>query len=158
MKKLTQTGDTIVEVMLAMAVLASVIGGSYAIASRSLIQSQQAQERMVATKLAEGQIDRLKYLAGSDANTFRDIKDALTASNSQCITTGASPPYAITRNANNPGDNTNTCWTIGDPTGLYDVYLVNYTGAPLEQFTIRVEWDSFRSETKNNVTMVYRVQ
>lgn len=53
-------GDTIVEVLLALAVLGSVIVGAYSIATRSLNGVRVAQERSEATKIAEGQIESLK--------------------------------------------------------------------------------------------------
>ena len=61
-------GDTIVEVLLAIAVTSLVIAGAYVAVDRSLKASRAAQERGEAVKVAEAQIERLKYLSYSDPN------------------------------------------------------------------------------------------
>ncbi len=65
-----QAGDTIVEVMIALAVTGAVIGSSFAIASRSSRVGQQAQERTEALKLVESQIELLKASAQSNNLTM----------------------------------------------------------------------------------------
>lgn len=69
-KKLNQIGDTIVEVMIAVAVLGTVIGGVYSVASRSLRNARQAQERSEALKYTESQIEQLKQIAPDNAGVF----------------------------------------------------------------------------------------
>lgn len=53
-------GDTIIEVLIAIAVLGSIITGSYAIATRSLNGVRISQERGEALKIAESQIEIIK--------------------------------------------------------------------------------------------------
>ena len=60
-----QRGDTLIEVMIALAIVATVISISYATASRALRTGQAAQERTEALKLAEGQIETLKSAAAA---------------------------------------------------------------------------------------------
>lgn len=52
-------GDTIVEVLIAVAVLMVVITGGYSIATRSLNGARIAQERSEATMLAQGQLEAI---------------------------------------------------------------------------------------------------
>lgn len=59
-------GDTIVEVLLAIAVTSVVLAGAYVAVDRSLKASRAAQERGEAVKVAETQIERLKYLSFSN--------------------------------------------------------------------------------------------
>lgn len=61
-KPLTQTGDTIVEVMICLSILGAAMAASYGIASRSLAQMQAAQERTEALNIAQEQIERLKQV------------------------------------------------------------------------------------------------
>lgn len=76
MKKINNFGDTIIEVLIAIAVLSVVLGGAYAISSRSLAGVRKAQEHTEALKYAEQQTERLKKLAdyggndGSGGNIF----------------------------------------------------------------------------------------
>lgn len=58
-KKLTQSGDTIVEVLIAVAVLSSVLGMAYATVSRNVARLRDNQERTESSKLAQGQIEAL---------------------------------------------------------------------------------------------------
>jgi type II secretory pathway pseudopilin PulG len=61
-------GDTIVEVLIALAIIGAVIGTTYAIASVSLRQGRQAQERTEALKVAESQIELLKEFGKTKTN------------------------------------------------------------------------------------------
>src|SRR5690606_3729104 len=60
MRKLGFRGDTIVEVMVVLAILGLALSISYATANRSLIQTRQAQENAEATEIARGQVEALR--------------------------------------------------------------------------------------------------
>lgn len=77
MKK--ERGDTIVEVLIAMAVVSMILGGAYAAVNRSSIYTRTAQERGEALQLLQGQVERLK--SASTASIF----DSTTAANPFCI-------------------------------------------------------------------------
>lgn len=75
LRRLGIRGDTIIEVMLAVAVVGVTIAGAYGIATRSLKSARQAQERGEALKIAEGQVEAIKAIASSpstadDGNAF----------------------------------------------------------------------------------------
>lgn len=61
-----QNGDTIIEVLIAMAVISVVLSGAYVLATRSLRGTQVAQRRTQGLKIAQGQTERLKYAARTD--------------------------------------------------------------------------------------------
>lgn len=56
----SERGDTIVEVLIAIAVIGSVLGSAYAIVSRNTQSYQQVNEHTEALKIAEGQLERLR--------------------------------------------------------------------------------------------------
>jgi len=64
-RAISQRGDTIVEVLLAMSVVGLVIGSSFGIANRSLRIGQSAKERTAALRIAESQIELLKTFQGT---------------------------------------------------------------------------------------------
>jgi prepilin-type N-terminal cleavage/methylation domain-containing protein len=64
---LGQRGDTLVEVMLAIAILSSVLAGCYSITRRALRISQASQDRIYGLKIVEGQIEMMRK--------FREIKE-----------------------------------------------------------------------------------
>lgn len=63
--KLLDRGDTILEVLIAIAVISTVLAGAYVSSSRSANASRQAQERGEALKLVGEQLERLKARAGN---------------------------------------------------------------------------------------------
>jgi prepilin-type N-terminal cleavage/methylation domain-containing protein len=65
-KRRGQRGDTLVEVMIAIVIVSTVIGGAYSVSNRSLQQTRGSQERSNALKLGESQIEQLKSLIAAD--------------------------------------------------------------------------------------------
>lgn len=66
LKSFSERGDTIVEVLIAIAVISLILGGAYVTTNRSLQATRAAQERSTALKLAESQVERIKGLAASN--------------------------------------------------------------------------------------------
>jgi prepilin-type N-terminal cleavage/methylation domain-containing protein len=64
-KSLNNRGDTIVEVMVVLAILGLALGISYATANRSLLNARQAEENAQATHYVQSQIEILYNLASS---------------------------------------------------------------------------------------------
>ena len=80
-----QRGDTIVEVLISIAVVSMVLGGAYVTTNRSLQATRSAQERGNALKNAESQVERIKSLASTNPS---GLFAAGTASpNKFCIST-----------------------------------------------------------------------
>ncbi|MGH7234475.1 MAG: PulJ/GspJ family protein [Candidatus Saccharimonadales bacterium] len=61
------TGDTIVEVLIALAVLSLAFVISYATADRAITDSQNAQEHTLALEYLDAQIEALRYYAGQSS-------------------------------------------------------------------------------------------
>jgi len=93
-KFLSDSGDTIVEVLIAIAVAAFAIGTSYAIASRSLNQAITARERNEATNIIQNQINALKLRFINDQAAFggTDPKYDNPVIGFSVRTTSATPP------------------------------------------------------------------
>src|SRR3990167_4326737 len=58
--KLKQRGDTIVEVMAAIAIMGLALGAAFALSNRSFHTAQNTEERTEALALAQGQIEFLR--------------------------------------------------------------------------------------------------
>lgn len=65
-KQLKQGGDTIVEVLIAAAVVSLVLTGAYSVANKSLQQIQASQERSEATKVGAQAMERLNTAVITD--------------------------------------------------------------------------------------------
>lgn len=61
-----ERGDTLVEVLIAIAVVSLILGGAYVTTNTSLLATRAAQERGNALKLAEAQIEQLKGIAATN--------------------------------------------------------------------------------------------
>jgi type II secretory pathway pseudopilin PulG len=77
MLKLNNVGDTIIEVMIAIAIIGSILGSSYVTANNSLRGTRQAQERTEALKFLEAQVESLKYLASSGGDVSHSFGNNL---------------------------------------------------------------------------------
>jgi len=145
MKRMTrnQRGDTIVEVLISLAVLSLIIGGAYSIANAALRNSRQAQERAEATKLAESQLEALKSQPGA-ANPGVPF----------CIDTSGAIEYSSAIPANLADDD----YTAYHPdcrglntSGLYNVFIVK--DGP--RYTVNIRWDRIGGG-KEQLQMAYR--
>jgi len=70
MKRMNSRGDTIMEVLISMAVLGLILASSYALVTRSTSANISANERGQASKLAIQQIELLKIYAENNANNM----------------------------------------------------------------------------------------
>lgn len=79
--RLKQNGDTIVEVLIVVAVIGLVIALGYSLATNSLNGVRVSQERSEATKIAESQVELLRYKLGQGDT---DVK-TVTTGDAFCI-------------------------------------------------------------------------
>lgn len=134
--RLNIRGDTIVEVMIVLAVLGLAIGISYATANRSLLNARQAQENSEATQLVQSQIEGLRTMTQDPANN-------IFQGGPYCLSQAA--PYVIlTGNGCNFG-------SIG-----YHIDIT-YTDSPTDTFTVKTTWPNVLGEGNDTVTMTYRL-
>jgi prepilin-type N-terminal cleavage/methylation domain-containing protein len=157
---LLQRGDTIVEVMIVLAVLGSAISIAYATASKSLINTRQAQEASQATVLAQSQLEKLRLKSNIIDQADTDNFTYFTAPTKEfCIRT-------------DPADNKDKV-VLGDLTdannlcnkmteaaaGVWYSVAITHNPNPTDTFTVKIVWDDISGEGdgKDRVTLVYRV-
>ncbi len=145
-----QKGDTIVEVLIALAIIGAVIAGAYATATRSIRLTQQSQERTRATKLAEQQLEAIRSIASSgDANSqiIYGSSDGFCVANPDA---GSSDTVAqFDASATIPQNEQDAILTSGDPDGNYpaaclydDFYHVHVAKSDtVDRFTVTVRWE-----------------
>lgn len=136
------SGDTIVEVFIAIAVLSLVLGGAYSIAGKSLNNVRQAQEHSTALKIAEVQIEQIKSLHGTG--------------NTDIFTQGSGFCTAIIAAALDVVANTAPECTITN--GLdYRVNVTRTGAAPNFTFRADITWPSIHGDSDDNVSLVYNL-
>lgn len=142
----SQRGDTIVEVLIVLVVLASVIGSAYVIATRTLQDNQNTQEHAYALKLAEGQIELLKAKSLYQPSV-------LSTPSPFCI--NDSDPYNVVLGLckKNPNNATNPTDCTG---GFCYSYGLSKVTSPDNSYSAIVQWDSIRGNPQQ-VELVYRI-
>ncbi|MDQ5972468.1 MAG: Type secretion system protein [Patescibacteria group bacterium] len=157
-----QAGDTIVEVLIVIIVIATVLASAYGISIRSLQATQLTQERAFALKLAEGQLESLKSAASLPDSTVLD-NDQGFCLNGTTVTpiSGGSPSnnYQTDQTANYP---TECQQDPHDPVGkactsyCYYVGIKKSIGGTGNNFVASVRWTSARG-IREQVQLAYKV-
>lgn len=145
LKRLTSRGDTIVEVMVVLAVLGLALSIAYATANRSLMGARQAQENSEATALAQSQIEQLRAnvkITDTSAPTY------IFRSGDFCMKDGAVVPYS--------GPSVPPSCVFK---GRYNFRVVYAPRADAQggKFTVTATWDNVAGEGQDSVTLAYRL-
>ncbi|MBP7807238.1 prepilin-type N-terminal cleavage/methylation domain-containing protein [Candidatus Saccharibacteria bacterium] len=138
MFKRNQRGDTIVEVLISLAVLGMIVGGAYSIVNAALRNSRQAQERSEATKIAESQVETIKAIPNQTGR--------FCFNGSAKVAFSETPPadYLQDDYASYPDQ----CKNLN---GIYNVF-VDKTD---QTYTVTVRWDRIGGG-KEQAQLVYR--
>jgi Tfp pilus assembly protein PilV len=142
---LSQSGDTIIEVLMAIAVISSVMGGAFVMTNRSLQNSRDSQERVNATKLVESQVEQVKNLASTNA--------------SQVFGAGVPASFCISGATGLPVASTGApCLvnTSGNATSNQPSFRLADSRSG-NTFTFTATWTSVRGNAQNKVEIKYRV-
>lgn len=123
-------GDTIVEVLLAMAVVSAAIGGAFVSVNRSLQGTTASHERGEALKLLEGQVEQLKHLAAEPSWS--------APTGSFCLEGATQAP---------------SC-SFG-PSGRYDLEITNLPG---RTYHLRATWDRVGGGEQQILEIFYRTE
>lgn len=150
LKHKTQTGNTIVEVMIALAIIGVIIAGAYGTANRSIRITQQAQERTRASKIAEQQIELLRSFVSGGSDESAAIfaaSDYFCIADSELISETEEQIVAFSGNI--PDNEQEAELTSGPPDGVYPDNCVQQNFYHISvsrdndsgRFTTLVRWD-----------------
>jgi len=129
--RLRQEGDTIVEVLIAIAIVSLILTAAYVISNKNTLAIQDNQERIQAQHLVEGQIESLRA-QGSLANST----DCFTSDGSEVTSSN--------------------CTAFTQP-GSGATYTVSVTGPVSSVYTVKATWAALASKGTASVTMYYRL-
>lgn len=165
-KFLDSRGDTIVEVLVVLAVLGLAIAIAYSTANRSLLNARQAQENSVGTRIAQAQLENVVSMgcASGNPNCPDPTNPAspnylLFQPGSHCIDT-TTDPYTIRTNTSpnvfSPAGYNPACITGSVP--YYASITYRDTLAQPHTFVIVVTWADVLGQGNDTVTMNYRLE
>lgn len=153
--KLNQAGDTIVEVLIAMAVASLVLGVSYAAANQNLLSTRQAQEHSEATEIANEQLEGLVTLISYNDPAIDAQLNAATPVY-KCIAISGALTVASQSSLVDPR---------ADETSKYNAQCVRSSAAgyrialwkdATETFHVLVTWDSISRDTQSSVSVQHK--
>ncbi len=157
MKYLCQRGDTIVEVLIALAVVTTVLGGAYGSAQKSLNGARIAQERGEAIKVTESQLEKLK---NETSNSSAFSVTTLFCMDLNGDVTAYAPPDLSPSVSSFPDATTLTPATFD--TYPFDCIFENRYRASIirdaatQTFTVQVLWERPGGNGYEEIKMVYR--
>lgn len=155
--RLSQTGDTIVEVLIAMTVMAGVLGSSYTVVNRTMANARQAQEHTEALQIANKQVEYIATLAAS--GSAADLTDGNPRFNCADKQTGAlvaqpalSDPAAFDKYVA-------ACITdtpVRYMTAFEYASETNADGVVVKFFRVYITWPSVTGNGNDQVSLVYK--
>lgn len=138
-------GDTIVEVIMVLAVLGLAISISYATANRSLLDARQAQEASQGARIVQSQLEALRGLSapGNPQNVYQAGPYCISSSNTVVawINPTTPDPSCITHDVNSD----------------YTTNIKGPSGPPGGNFTIQVSWDDVEGQGTDTDTLAYNL-
>jgi type II secretory pathway pseudopilin PulG len=146
-----ERGDTVVEVLIAVAVVAVVLGGAYVTTNRNLLAVRSSQERVNALKLAESQIEQIKGLAATDPEKLFTTAGPNTSPNPFCIAKSSGLPVAA--------DNAACAVDLsGDPApaGVEPRFSISITRTG-NDFVLTERWTDVSGQVTDELQLRYRV-
>ena len=148
LKRLSQTGDTIVEVLVAIAVAGAVLGGAYSLINANVKSNQLAQERSNAVKIAESQVERLRSYVNAVSLPSGNFCFKESNGDFQRISAASIP-------SNRDSDYPVEC--RHDEGSVQNRYLTGIvTGSDPNTFTVYVNWDD-PTGTRAQASIAYKV-
>lgn len=136
-----ERGDTIVEVMIAVAIVSMVLGGAYVSTNNNIQTSRNTEEQGSALKLAESQVEQLKGIVSVDPAKIFDS------------------PYSnfcIYQDVLYDSGNANCTVDFRGSQGTNQPQYQLSVNRSNSTFTVNVRWDKLGGG-QSNVRMVYRI-
>lgn len=149
-------GDTIVEVLIAIAVVSSVLAITYSVMNRNLQLLRTNQERTEASKIAQSQLEQLKSEWNGTAQADQADFFARTRTTAFCMVSGSTPSFTgDAAHVNIAQDN------FAYPAGCGEISTFYYASIKYNSsegsYTVRVRWDGLTGD-RNEVLMGYKLQ
>lgn len=148
MRRLGQRGDTIVEVLISIAVVSVILGGAFVTTNRSQSGVRNSQEHAEALKLVQSQLEQLRADAASTTPTVFTQGVPFCMYNNAAVSASPGPTAAdcVQNSAGSP--------TTKEPAYHLTISRTSSNGGFL--FTVDAMWDQVTGGQAEE-TMVYRL-
>lgn len=157
LRKLSNGGDTIVEVLIAITITSFVLTAGYTAVRSNLIAERQAQERSQAVQIIQSQIESLRSMFNS-GSSGQSLITQYNNGQAYCIDGPTTQPVnPATCNFNQQDI------YIGGPSSGSPYYSVSITNKPqvggvvVNEVSVNATWYRAGSGSLDNMTAVYRL-
>ncbi|MFO0881869.1 MAG: prepilin-type N-terminal cleavage/methylation domain-containing protein [Candidatus Saccharimonadales bacterium] len=149
-KSLTQKGDTIIEVMMALVILSAVLGGTFAVAQRSKTSAQANHERYQAQMYANEQAEWIRQASAANRSTFMG---KFSASDTVfCMESSTS----VQLDESQPACTKDGLYKVTVKAVTSCSYITGTCSNVYNNYYIKVSWDSLKGGT-DTVELVYGI-
>ncbi len=159
-KNIGSAGDTIVEVLIVLAVLSLAFTTSYTIATKALGQARNAEEHSEALGILNTQVEWLRAAIAKPINPTLPTNTAFCMVSPSTFTTGFDPGYDIHYTAATDKfsqyPTTPAPATCTSANGFYHSLVVYSGEAAGGNFSVTVRWDGSGSLGRQQVQLNYR--
>lgn len=146
----SESGNTIIEVLIALVIIGLVLAASYATSTDSVNIIRRSQERTMATKLAEGQLEMIKAKINSGSPDVDDLFSGggfcLDVDDGTYVAQSASSALAPIASAD---------FTEYEPRCIQDEFFHVHVFRQLDRFKVSVRWERFGGGPLEDLLIVY---
>lgn len=148
-----EQGDTIVEVLIAIAILGVVLAIAFSTMNRNIAVMRTNQERTEAAKIAQGQLESLKILSGANPTALGS-----QAGNPFCLVGTTIQPQSSGVPAADAESDDFSLYNASCRNNFYNfVVRRDAADATNRTYEVMVRWDAISTETRQEVRMYYKV-
>jgi Tfp pilus assembly protein PilV len=152
MLKLSDVGDTLVEVLIASSIVGFILVGAYVAVNHNVTVELQSQERSSALELDQIQIEKLRALVINDSNYL----SSQPTSSPFCIGGGGVNSTSI-EPSGNCNFSTGDVWSSSpSTTPNYEVTISATNSANWDQITVTATWTAIGTDAPGVATLDYR--
>lgn len=156
---LSQKGDTLVEVLIAMVIVSVVLGGAYVSSNNSFKATQTAKERDIALRVAESQVERIRGFKTQQPNAPINNDTCFTPALAMVGNSGLPP--LDTDNLRGTGGSYNAACVVTSvgatyAPGVNDIPYHSDIQASGNDYTVHVRWPRSGGGQNQEIILRYR--
>lgn len=157
-KKLNQVGDTILEVLISVAVLSLILTTSFVLANRSTQYNRQAAERGEASKLAQAQLEDLKSFLDNDTTTLPASPNYFCLQEDSTNTVSGFKVITLSASGNIDDPTlSNGFFTQGNMSNCQNGFYYKFIQKAGNTFTVYMRWPAVTGNGVDKINLVHKI-
>jgi type II secretory pathway pseudopilin PulG len=150
---LSSTGDTIVEVLIAIAIVSSVLAGAFSVSQKSSRAVRDSQEHAEMLQLLQGQVELVRAIAVGDTTSDKNI---FSPPSTRFCLDNTNSPVAVVSYPATPVPPANSATFPHECTGINSLYNIAISYDGTSTFHFMGWWDKLGGGT-NRIDLSYKI-